>query len=206
MKASPRLTRRSFLVGLGASAAVYVAGCAQAPAASAPRAPPRRPQDSGTRPPTAATRPPRPTTAAAAAPRRAEERCRPEGHASCTVGGDTEVLEPTNFNPYSLGGLGRIRGSLNKTFMEFLYYYNHNDGQEIPWLAESYKVVRRRHEGRRHAAQGRGLVRRPALHLGRRQVHPGKAPRHAGAGLPRGHEGVGQGRRRSRTTSTLRST
>ncbi|MFN8446133.1 MAG: ABC transporter substrate-binding protein [Caldilineaceae bacterium] len=57
------------------------------------------------------------------------------------VGGETEVLEPTNFNPYSLGGLGRIRGPLNKTIFEFLYYYNHNDGKEIPWLAESYKVA-----------------------------------------------------------------
>lgn len=56
-------------------------------------------------------------------------------------GGDTEILEPTNFNPYSLGGLGRIRGPLNKTIFEFLYYYNHNDGAEIPWLAESYKVA-----------------------------------------------------------------
>jgi peptide/nickel transport system substrate-binding protein len=55
-------------------------------------------------------------------------------------GGDTEILEPTNFNPYSLGGLGRIRGPLNKTIFEFLYYYNHNDGAEIPWLAESYTV------------------------------------------------------------------
>jgi peptide/nickel transport system substrate-binding protein len=56
-------------------------------------------------------------------------------------GGDTEILEPTNFNPYSLGGLGRIRGPLNKTIFEFLYYYNHNDGAEIPWLAESYTVA-----------------------------------------------------------------
>ncbi len=36
--------------------------------------------------------------------------------------------------------MGRIRGSLNKTFLEFLYYYNHNDGAEIPWLAETYTV------------------------------------------------------------------
>lgn len=56
-------------------------------------------------------------------------------------GGDTEILEPTNFNPYSLGGLGRIRGPLNKTIFEFFYYYNHNDGAEIPWLAESYTVA-----------------------------------------------------------------
>jgi len=56
-------------------------------------------------------------------------------------GGDTEITEPTNFNPYSLGGLGRIRGPLNKTIFEFLYLYNHNDGSEIPWLAESYKVA-----------------------------------------------------------------
>jgi len=53
----------------------------------------------------------------------------------------TEVTEATNFNPYSIGGLGRIRGSLNKTFLEMLFLYNHNDGKEIPWLAESYKVA-----------------------------------------------------------------
>jgi peptide/nickel transport system substrate-binding protein len=53
----------------------------------------------------------------------------------------TEVTEATNFNPYSIGGLGRIRGPLNKTVLEMLFLYNHNDGKEIPWLAESYKVA-----------------------------------------------------------------
>ena len=56
------------------------------------------------------------------------------------IAGDTEITEPTNYNPYSLGGLGRICDPLNKTIFKFLYYYNHNDGTEIPWLAESYKV------------------------------------------------------------------
>ena len=43
-------------------------------------------------------------------------------------------------NPYSLGGLGRVRGILNKTIYEFLYLYNHNEGEVIPWLAESSEV------------------------------------------------------------------
>ena len=53
--------------------------------------------------------------------------------------GLTEIQDPQNMNPYSLGGLGRVRDILNKTIFEFLYLYNHNTGQEIPWLAESYK-------------------------------------------------------------------
>ena len=55
--------------------------------------------------------------------------------------GATEITDPDNINPYSLGGLGRVRGLLNLTMYEFLYLYNHNDGSEIPWLAESYKVA-----------------------------------------------------------------
>ena len=43
-----------------------------------------------------------------------------------------------NLNPYSLGGLGRVRGILNKTIYEYMYYYNHNTGEEMPWLATSY--------------------------------------------------------------------
>ena len=43
-----------------------------------------------------------------------------------------------NLNPYSLGGLGRVRGILNKTIYEYMYYYNHNTGEQIPWLATSY--------------------------------------------------------------------
>lgn len=54
--------------------------------------------------------------------------------------GATQWDDPDNMNPYSLGGLGRVRGILNKTIYEFLYLYNHNSGEVIPWLAESSKV------------------------------------------------------------------
>ena len=54
--------------------------------------------------------------------------------------GATEWRDPDNMNPYSLGGLGRVRGILNKTIYEFLYLYNHNEGEVIPWLAESSEV------------------------------------------------------------------
>jgi peptide/nickel transport system substrate-binding protein len=121
MTYSKRFTRRSFLVGLGASTALLLAGCNMQQAA----------------PPVSVD------TDGAAVPEQ-------EGGSTTEItrqntlihyGGDTEVVEPTNFNPYSLGGLGRIRGPLNKTIFEFLYYYNHNDGSEIPWLAESYEVA-----------------------------------------------------------------
>ena len=125
-----RLSRRSFLIGLGSSTALFIAGCApqaqppseQAPAEHAPAEPA----------PTAAEV----DTAPAGGPKTDVARKDTLVH----YGGDTEILEPTNFNPYSLGGLGRIRGPLNRTIFEFLYYYNHNDGAEIPWLAESYTV------------------------------------------------------------------
>jgi peptide/nickel transport system substrate-binding protein len=55
--------------------------------------------------------------------------------------GLSEIQDPQNMNPYSLGGLGRVRDILNKTIFEFLYLYNHNTGEEIPWLAESYTVA-----------------------------------------------------------------
>src|SRR5437868_6119392 len=55
--------------------------------------------------------------------------------------GMTEIQDPTNMNPYSLGGLGRVRDILNKTIYEFLYLYNHNTGEQIPWLAESYTTA-----------------------------------------------------------------
>lgn len=125
MKNSMRLSRRSFLLGLGASAstAMLVAAC------------------SG---PTSELAVP-PSTAGGETSTSAETTggTKAEVARKDTLvhwGGDTEILEPTNFNPYSLGGLGRIRGPLNKTILEFLYYYNHNDGAEIPWLAESYTV------------------------------------------------------------------
>src|SRR5262245_8677583 len=55
--------------------------------------------------------------------------------------GMTEITDPPNMNPYSLGGTGRVRAILNKTIFEFLYLYNHNTGDEIPWLAESYTTA-----------------------------------------------------------------
>ena len=136
MKDSLRLTRRSFLVGLGASAAALITSCAPAPQATPAPAPTQAPAEKPAEAKATAVPPTVAAAAAAGGPKKEVARKDTVVH----VGGDTEVLEPTNFNPYSIGGLGRIRGSLNKTFIEFLYYYNHNDGSEIPWLAESYKT------------------------------------------------------------------
>ena len=36
---------------------------------------------------------------------------------------------------------GRVRAILNKTIYEFMYLYNHNTGEEIPWLAQSYTTA-----------------------------------------------------------------
>ena len=55
--------------------------------------------------------------------------------------GLTEIQDPQNMNPYSLGGLGRVRDILNKTIFEFLYLYNHNTGEQIPWLATNYTTA-----------------------------------------------------------------
>src|SRR5690349_25179454 len=55
--------------------------------------------------------------------------------------GLSEITDPQNMNPYSLGGLGRVRDILNKTIFEFLYLYNHNTAEEIPWLAQSYTTA-----------------------------------------------------------------
>src|SRR6185369_15879971 len=55
--------------------------------------------------------------------------------------GVSDIAEPQNMNPYSLGGLGRVRDILNKTVFEFLYLYNHNTGEQIPWLASSYTAA-----------------------------------------------------------------
>jgi len=127
MTNSQRFTRRSFLAGLGYSSALLFAACA------APAAAPAAPAAGGA----AAA----PAAGAAAAPAGGAKKEVARKDTLVHYGGDTEITEPTNFNPYSLGGLGRIRGPLNKTIFEFLYYYNHNDGKEIPWLAESYKVA-----------------------------------------------------------------
>jgi len=121
---STRFTRRSFLIGLGSTTALFLASCA-----AQPSAPP------GAAPALASGAPVSSASAGGA------EEAVTRQNTLIHYGGDTEIAEPTNFNPYSLGGLGRIRGSLNKTFLEFLYYYNHNDGSEIPWLAESYNVA-----------------------------------------------------------------
>ncbi len=53
-------------------------------------------------------------------------------------GGNT-ITDFNVMNPYSLGGLGRVRDTLNKTIYEFLFYYNHNDGEIMPWLATGYE-------------------------------------------------------------------
>lgn len=122
---STQLNRRSFLMGLGStSAAMFLAACGGQ--SGAPAAPPSEAGASG---------------GAAAAPAGGGKAEVARQDTLIHYGGDTEILEPTNFNPYSLGGLGRIRGPLNKTIFEFFYYYNHNDGAEIPWLAESYKIA-----------------------------------------------------------------
>jgi peptide/nickel transport system substrate-binding protein len=57
------------------------------------------------------------------------------------VPGVSEIVEPQNMNPYSLAGLGRVRDILNKTVFEFLYLYNHNTGEQIPWLASGYTAA-----------------------------------------------------------------
>lgn len=51
----------------------------------------------------------------------------------------TTIADFTQMNPYGLGGLGRIRDTLNKTIYEFLFYYNHNSGEITPWLATGYE-------------------------------------------------------------------
>ncbi len=53
--------------------------------------------------------------------------------------GGTSIADYNVMNPYSLGGLGRVRDTLNKTVYEFLFYYNHNDGVITPWLATGYE-------------------------------------------------------------------
>jgi peptide/nickel transport system substrate-binding protein len=50
----------------------------------------------------------------------------------------TTIADFNQMNPYGLGGLGRIRDTLNKTIYEFLFYYNHNTGEVMPWLATGY--------------------------------------------------------------------
>jgi peptide/nickel transport system substrate-binding protein len=131
-----KLSRRTFL-RLSSSAALGALAAACAPKATEVE-PTDTPAPAATKAAAdAPTATPVPAEPAAGGPKKEVARKDTLVH----VGGDTEIQEPTNFNPYSLGGLGRIRGPLNKTIFEFLFYYNHNDGKEIPWLAESYKVA-----------------------------------------------------------------
>jgi peptide/nickel transport system substrate-binding protein len=55
------------------------------------------------------------------------------------VRGQTTIADFEQMNPYGLGGLGRVRDTLNKTIYEFLFYYNHNNGEITPWLATGYE-------------------------------------------------------------------
>jgi peptide/nickel transport system substrate-binding protein len=130
-----RISRRSFLIGMGGvSISTVLAACA-APTALAPTQAP-----AATNAP-AATSAPAGTSAATAAPAGGPKKDVARKDTLYYSGGVTEILNAQNFNVYSISGLGNVRGILNRTVFEFLYLYNHNDGSEIPWLAQSYKVA-----------------------------------------------------------------
>ncbi len=63
----------------------------------------------------------------------------PRGKTVILARNGTTIADFTQMNPYGLGGLGRIRDTLNKTIYEFLFYYNHNTGEITPWLATGYE-------------------------------------------------------------------
>jgi peptide/nickel transport system substrate-binding protein len=153
-----RVSRRFLLLaGAGAGATALLAACGGAPASptAAPKAAeptkPAAPAATTAPAPTAAPKAAEPTKPAApaattapapaAAPKAGPKKAVARKDTVVFPAGGTDIVDPENMNPYSLGGLGRVRGILNKTVMEFLYLYNHNDGTEIPWLAESYKVA-----------------------------------------------------------------
>ena len=137
MTAQRILTRRAVLrmavLSVGASSAVLLAACDDdqqpepaAPKAAAPAAAPKAEA------PAAA-----PKAEAPAAAR--GEIAREDTFIQTAFGpGVTQFDDPGNSNPYSLGGLGRVRAILNNTIYEYLYLYNHNNGEIIPWLAESF--------------------------------------------------------------------
>jgi peptide/nickel transport system substrate-binding protein len=133
-----RISRRSFLIssgGVGITA--LLAACGAPQTTSAPTQAP-----AATKAPdaTATTAAPAAATAApvqAGAPKKDVAR----KDTLYYSGGINEIANPQNFNVYAIGGLGNVRGILDRTVFEFLYLYNHNDGSEIPWLAESYKVA-----------------------------------------------------------------
>lgn len=66
-------------------------------------------------------------------------RAIPRDRTLILVRGQTTIADFEQMNPYALGGLGRVRDTLNKTIYEFLFYYNHNDGEIMPWLATGYE-------------------------------------------------------------------
>jgi peptide/nickel transport system substrate-binding protein len=78
----------------------------------------------------------------------------PSGEAAAPAAGSGEITRAetlilqrggnviNNFdqmNPYGLGGLGVVRDTLNKTIYEFLFLYNHNSGEIMPWLATDFE-------------------------------------------------------------------
>src|SRR3954470_5300970 len=95
MMYSKRFTRRSFLAGLGASTAMLIAACSQTTTAPA----------AGTTPAAGAASSGSSAAPAAGGPMKDVARKDTLVH---TVAG-TEIPEATNFSPYSIGGLGRIR-------------------------------------------------------------------------------------------------
>jgi peptide/nickel transport system substrate-binding protein len=143
---------------------LFLAACGSPPAAPAPTQAPAAPAAApatattapAAAPATATTAPaaaaptattaaagaaaPTATKAAAAAPAGAPKKDVARKDTMYYSGGINEITTPTNFNVYAVGGLGNVRGILDRTVFEFLHLYNHNDGSEIPWLAESYKV------------------------------------------------------------------
>lgn len=53
------------------------------------------------------------------------------------IGG--QQLDPANMNLLSGGGLSRIRTFSNNSWLEFLFYFGHHDGEVKPWLARSWE-------------------------------------------------------------------
>ncbi|HUS15809.1 MAG TPA: ABC transporter substrate-binding protein [Chloroflexia bacterium] len=126
-----RISRRAFLMSMsGISAAAVLAACTPPSTTTAPTQPP------------AATNADAPTAVAAtAAPGGPKKEVARKDTLYYSAGPVTEIPNAQNFNVYGVGQLGNVRGILNRTVFEFLFLYNHNDGSEIPWLAESYKVA-----------------------------------------------------------------
>ena len=53
------------------------------------------------------------------------------------IGG--QQLPPANMNLLSGGGLSRIRTYSNNSWLEFLFYFGHHDGEVRPWLASDWE-------------------------------------------------------------------